>query len=1432
MKAGSDMNRKRFFAILSVLVAVAVTSLTVAGAEPIQDTEPPQVQGLTIEPAEVDTTAADQAVTVKAHITDNVSGLEAGTIAFIAPGEKQQVIGFFSSLNRVSGTATDGIYETTVTFKRFSEAGTWKVNVIRLDDLVKNRSETLWPTLTERGLPYTVQVEPMPITTAIAPESGPEGGGTKVEISGAHLAGATTVHFGAAAAANFTINSPSSITATTPAGTGIVDVTVTTPSGTSAIGSGDRFHYSPPVTLTSNPNPSVRGQKVTFTAKVVPITKGAPAPTGTITFSEGSTNLGVANLSKGAATFSSSALAVGKHGVVGSYSGDSYFGPSQSAAVGQNVKRSATALTLTSAKNPAPYGYTGTLKATVKAIAPGAGTPTGSVTFSEGATTLATVSLASGSAQFSLKTLAPGAHDITASYSSSADYEPSEASITQTIVKASTALTLTSAKNPAPYGYTGTLKATVKSVAPGGGVPSGDVTFREGEAVLAVVSLAGSTATYPLSSLPAGANEITAVYGGSSNYEASQGAISQVITIKAPSTSASVQVGSEVTIAAPNPLILVSSIGTPTGNTSGLTIQVSDGSLLVVASAQASQGQRSLTVSGTGCTASRCGVSFTMNVVVTVKPLAVPAGTEPVAFTVASPDRIAAASALPSMGARLNDELIMMLGTVDAPGNRPAANSAAKAVGAVVSGGIEAQGVYELRWTSPQDLSKRRTQLLALPGVSDVSYSDFGTADVDDIYPAGKWNSDGDPVTWPLKQILAPKAWETSTGSAIKVGVVDEQYVARAHPDLNVAQTLGPGAPGHHATLVAGLACAKGNSGFGVDLVGAAWGCPILSGQLDANNSWKSAYASATKLVDSGARVINLSLGENPPGANKLTERCATSSSLSDAEDRSQQFAGEFHSLFERTPGVVWTISAGNACVTEILSPMGVGGAGLENVIPVAATNSSRNLASFSNFGGEVKVAAPGGVGMNVNGLNAGDGTVGLWSTNFNESTATTNYATESGTSMAAPIVAGVAALVAEAHPAYTGDQIAQCIVSTAGKGGVGNVTQRDVYPKGFANAPNFSGSIPIVNAAAAVSCGQQGSGTPPGSPVSAGFRHSCALSGDGVDCWGENFFGQMGNGTESASVPNAVPVSGLRGAVSVSNGTYGSCALLSNGSASCWGGGEYGSLGNGGAKGSSVPVQVSGILNATELSFSGLTGCALVESGAIECWGFDSDGQLGDSAPFSNNAFRPTPAPVSGISNATAVSTGYNQACALLADGTVRCWGRDTNGQLGDGQHTSASTPVQVKGITDAVAVSAGGYHGCALLADSSVECWGSNNEGQLGDGTTASSATPVHVAGLSGATVISAGLNHTCAILAGGTIDCWGSNEWGQLGNPDGSSHKPVPVNSIDNAVSISAGGFHTCAKLADGNVECWGRNTAGQLGNGGLNSGPTPVVVAPFP
>src|SRR5437667_885996 len=213
------------------------------------------------------------------------------------------------------------------------------------------------------------------------------------------------------------------------------------------------------------------------------------------------------------------------------------------------------------------------------------------------------------------------------------------------------------------------------------------------------------------------------------------------------------------------------------------------------------------------------------------------------------------------------------------------------------------------------------------------------------------------------------------------------------------------------------------------------------------------------------------------------------------------------------------------------------------------------------------------------------------------------------------------------------------------------------------------------------------------------------------------------------------------------------------------------------------------------------------------------------------------------GVGAATAVDLGAFYSCALLQDGTVRCWGQNDLGQLGDGTTTNASTPVAVAGIGGAAALTAGGFHTCVRFPDGTIQCWGRNNAGQLGDpGTTAfQSPTPVRVAGLT-ATAVSAGGFHTCALPGDGTVRCWGQNDYGQLGNgtsdpvPDSPSTfnpTPVTVSGITTAVAISAGGWYTCALLQNGTIRCWGDNTWGELGNGAVLVSPSPTSpVTPTP
>jgi hypothetical protein len=493
------------------------------------DTTMPQLLELAIEPDEIDTAAEAQTVRLVAHIVDP-SSVNKAVFVFKSPSGQATVSG--GQFIGISGTPLDGFYEIPVTFPQGSELGEWNISSVQLRDKNMNAGELSRADIEAAGLPHTVLVETQaPVVTGISPRSGSEAGGTEVQISGSGLASASEVRFGGTLATSFSVSSPESITAVAPAGTGSVHVIVTTASGSSEAGAADLFTYGPPVSLTSTPNPSVHGQKVTFTAKVSPQAAGAPAPLGTVAFVEGETTLAVANLKNGIATYSTTVLGSGKHAVTAVYSGDSYFASSSSGPLTQTVAKASTEVVLTSGMNPAPFGSTATLKANVKALAPGSGTPAGTVTFRQGETVLATVQMSGASAAYSLKTLPPGEHTITATYSGDANNEASKsAPLTQTVVKATTATTLTSTLDPAPYGSSATLKATVKAVAPGTGTPTGTAIFREGETVLAAVPLSSGIAKYALKGTPPGEYPITVSYSGDGSFEPSSGEIIQTVT--------------------------------------------------------------------------------------------------------------------------------------------------------------------------------------------------------------------------------------------------------------------------------------------------------------------------------------------------------------------------------------------------------------------------------------------------------------------------------------------------------------------------------------------------------------------------------------------------------------------------------------------------------------------------------------------------------------------------------------------------------------------------------------------------------------------------------------------------------------------------------------------------------------------------------------
>ena len=372
---------------------------------------------------------------------------------------------------------------------------------------------------------------------------------------------------------------------------------------------------------------------------------------------------------------------------------------------------------------------------------------------------------------------------------------------------------------------------------------------------------------------------------------------------------------------------------------------------------------------------------------------------------------------------------------------------------------------------------------------------------------------------------------------------------------------------------------------------------------------------------------------------------------------------------------------------------------------------------------------------------------------------------------------------------------------------------------------------IVLATAALALAaCVDRGQVLGPGMPVvlqaspvrlALGQQHACAVVNGALSCWGLDDDGQLGTppvtpgvGQAASSVPGTaswtVPAAGERH----------SCGLDASGRVWCWGANDSGQLGTGDQAASTTPRTVE--LPSVALDLRTLFGhtCAALADATLWCWGANVEGQLGQGDQYPGQD-QPLPVQVGTNRDWTFVATGQGHSCGIRAPGTLFCWGRNTDGELGQGgtQDVELRSPTQVGSDSDWVEVACGQNQTCARKANGHLFCWGAEVSGALGVGDVAEHDSPTEVPAISDWVLASTNTFHTCGLRTSGQIWCAGRDSEGQLGTPDRADATPnmQPADPNGGWVDVKTGRFFTCGRKGDGTVWCLGRNADDELNAG---------------
>ncbi|MGP4002228.1 beta strand repeat-containing protein [Streptomyces sp. 8N706] len=508
-----------------------------------------------------------QNVTVTAAVTPAGPGpLPTGTITFTISGTGG---GTFTvpltdatatlTLDTLSVTthAINATYNGDTNYNPSTGADTHTVNPAATTTTVTSTPD---PSAFGQDVTFTAAV------AAVPPGAGTPTGQVTFTIDGTTTLTGTLDATGTATVTHNTLTAGSHTIEATYVGAGDASFTSSTGTDTHTVN-----QASTTTTVTSTPDPSAFGQPITITAAIAPLAPGAGTPTGTVTFTisggGGTTTIPVDT--DGTATLTLNTLPSGSYTVTATYNGDSDFAASTGTDT-HAVNQASTSTTLSGTPDPSVFGQSVTFTATVAAVAPGAGTPTGTVTFTiSGGPTLTGALDASGVASVSTSTLPAGNYSITATYNGDTNYTPSAGTDTHTVNRAPTSSTVTSTPDPSVFGQPVTFTAVVASSVPGAGTPTGTVTFFFDGGSPVTASLVGGVATVTRSNLSVGPHTVMANYSGASNFAASSGtdthtvnrAASTTVTVSSPDPS---QPGNVVTFTA-TVTATPPGAGTPTG---------------------------------------------------------------------------------------------------------------------------------------------------------------------------------------------------------------------------------------------------------------------------------------------------------------------------------------------------------------------------------------------------------------------------------------------------------------------------------------------------------------------------------------------------------------------------------------------------------------------------------------------------------------------------------------------------------------------------------------------------------------------------------------------------------------------------------------------------------------------------------------------------